>query len=288
MTSMPRTRRPAAAPRIRTVFMASAGHYTLICFRGTQSAKNWATNVSIQITPLSFTYARFLVAHEKTGHVHSGFLRAWRDVKPKVIAYLAKHGAPPDDPDGSSKQKQCHDVLLGGHSLGGAVALLAGIELSNLDYNVIGIFLFGGPRAVAGDFHKIYDDHKSAFPKIHRYVYKNDLVPELPPGFEHLGVEKYSSQMGTIADTARSWWRWLTSATINRDAIADHSMANYVKSISTIVTNKSSDATTRAMAGWLSSRNQPLTSYLGDGIKQREATVTMTGFTNSREHRSCK
>ena len=148
--------------------MASTDHYTLICFRGTQSAKNWATNCSTQQAPFSFKdYSNFLAPREKTGNVHSGFLRAWRDVKPKVIKYLAERGAPPNNPDGS-RGKFCHDILLGGHSLGGAVAILAGIELADLRYNVIGIFTFGGPRAVAKDFRVIFEEHASAFPKIQR------------------------------------------------------------------------------------------------------------------------
>ncbi len=271
------------------VFLASTDHYTLICFRGTQGWRDWKTNLAMQSAPLEVvTGSNIIDKIRETGYVHGGFLSAWRDVEKSVVSYLAKRGATPDDPEGKRERKVCHDILLGGHSLGGALAILAGIDLKSRGYRVLGIYTFGSPRVATPSFRKMFDAHSDAFPKIHRYLFKDDVVPEIPPGFLHLGTEKYSSQMGTLGQVARSWWRWITASTVNLDAVADHSMENYVNTLVKIVTDNASDDTTRAMAAWLRSRDKPLTEYLGSGIPRSEATSRMQGFTDAREVWSCK
>mmetsp|Transcript_4431 Transcript_4431/g.6796 ORF Transcript_4431/g.6796 Transcript_4431/m.6796 type:complete len:206 (+) Transcript_4431:164-781(+) len=109
-----------------------------------------------------------------------------------------------------NEQEELEAIYFCGHSLGGAMAFLAGLYLGTFaeqDEGAIkilfdklrGVYTYGAPMAV--------DDHdRSRCQKLcgdvtFRHVYYNDVVPHVPPlsfgGFDHVGAEyRYHPQHG--------------------------------------------------------------------------------------------
>ena len=90
-------------------------------------------------------------------------------------------------------------ILVTGHSLGGALATFAGVELQKRFTNVI-LYTFGSPRT--GD--QGWTDYAMRTVQgYQRVTHYNDIVPHLPmviQGFNHAGTEVWYLHEGT--DTA--------------------------------------------------------------------------------------
>src|SRR5579875_2564142 len=102
------------------------------------------------------------------GHVHSGFQTVYQLVRGSIAANLAATCA------------GCDQILITGHSLGAAMAVLAAPDVFvNMPPNIQpGLITFAGPRPGLCDFAKAFDNLiKSCF----RVVNFLDLVPCLPP-----------------------------------------------------------------------------------------------------------
>jgi hypothetical protein len=70
-------------------------------------------------------------------------------------------------------------VVTTGHSLGGALATIAGLELRRVFYNVeVEIHHYGAPRV--GNVH-LSKHITNKIPNIYRVVHHKDIVPHLPP-----------------------------------------------------------------------------------------------------------
>jgi Lipase (class 3) len=86
-------------------------------------------------------------------------------------------------------------IYLTGHSLGGAMAVLAGLALQQeqivLWNKVRGIFTFGQPMVV-DDWDRNVLEARIGM-RLFRHIYFNDVIPHLPPlsvgGFDHVGYE---------------------------------------------------------------------------------------------------
>jgi pimeloyl-ACP methyl ester carboxylesterase len=80
---------------------------------------------------------------------HMGFAIAWAAVEEEVRAFLdqvrARQGAP-DMP-----------IVISGHSLGGALALIGAAELKRAKYNVEGVVTFGAPQVGGKEFSTEYE-----------------------------------------------------------------------------------------------------------------------------------
>lgn len=135
------------------------GGQAYVSFRGTKQGKDFLVDAMVApwYRPLR----------------HYGFGASWRSVEDQVRAWLAGH---PDQP-----------IHLSGHSLGGAVATVAGSELAR-GREIASITTFGGPRV----FHFIGFSSPRAVleDRCVRFVNSSDLVPRLLPalfGYRHLG-----------------------------------------------------------------------------------------------------
>ncbi len=123
----------------------------ILSFRGTKSLKDWLTNINI--------------IHRKVSgvEIHSGFQAAFDAIESSIRKKL--------DPllaDG-------HTLYLTGHSLGGALALIATREIGPGSRGAS--YTFGSPRVARFGFARFIKT------PIYRVVNSNDLVPRIPPAY---------------------------------------------------------------------------------------------------------
>lgn len=134
-------------------------HCTIIAFRGTESLRDVRMDLSVWTS-----------RYGDDARVHTGFLKQWQGLKRSII--LSLNGAQ-------------GFVFLCGHSLGGAVACLAGCDLgrhfqytpSKLKFVVT---TFGSPRVGNAAF--VEEFRQNVYSSL-RVVRKPDPVPLLPPLF---------------------------------------------------------------------------------------------------------
>lgn len=100
------------------------------------------------------------------GSVHRGFWGAWSAIAPQVIAAVGKK-----------------PVILVGHSLGAAIALMSACSMTVAGMNLGAAYGFEPPRVALGD------GVSKLLAKVPVFLCKNgnDLVPDLPIGFDHGG-----------------------------------------------------------------------------------------------------
>lgn len=152
-------------------FVAHNKTDVVVCFRGTESLGDWL--VDLKITATERTY----------GEVHRGFLKAYQVVEPTMAVHLQTAAA-------SGKR-----LWLTGHSLGGALAVMAALEISQ-PASLAGIYTFGQPRCV--DWRSATFG-KGRFGEVFcRFVNDDDLVTRVPPHFWHFGNLVHFSSRGDV------------------------------------------------------------------------------------------
>ncbi|KAL4913205.1 Alpha/Beta hydrolase protein [Aspergillus aurantiobrunneus] len=167
----------------------------IIAFRGTYSISNTIVDLSV----LPQEYVPFPVGNdtnEKCAHcfVHSGFMKAWQSARTTIL----------DTIFAAREQYPDYTLTLVGHSLGGAVAALAGTEMQLRGWDPI-VTTFGEPRVGNKAFVEYLDEvfhldaHNSKEWKFRRVTHVNDPVPLVPPrewGYEMHSGEIYISRVG--------------------------------------------------------------------------------------------
>jgi hypothetical protein len=175
--------------------LSRSGKVGILAFRGTDPASfiTWLTDAQVQ--------QRAFI----DGHVHAGFYgnvkAIWEDVAQSVS--LAHEG---QFVDGVTRDNRLRLVKLKshlkalyitGHSLGGAMAVLAAARLMRGDFGawpaeaLRGVYTFGQPMvgdaAFAAHVERAFGD------RLFRHVFRDDVVPHLPPrsdfDYEHAGKE---------------------------------------------------------------------------------------------------
>jgi len=144
------------------VSVASNGDAT-IAFRGSSSRADWVANLWYPLKSLPSP-------HRQSVKAHSGFLRQYLSVHAHIVRALEAAGA--------------RHVVLTGHSLGGALAVVAAAMLpSHYTYDVV---TFGAPRAGNSELSDAaYHKCRSCV----RVVHDRDVVPLVPlraMGFDHV------------------------------------------------------------------------------------------------------
>ena len=225
------------------VYAIAAGcpEFAVIAFRGTKDVKNWMSD--LDATPVSYPW--LFEAGPDIGNIHAGFGHALRDSWSDISSALADivH-PPPDTPDlkGLSTTPQ-PTLWLTGHSLGGALAVLAGAAFSMWEGAPIrvvnGIYTFGQPRIGLYRFCGNYDQLLNT--KTFRFVNREDLVPRVPfRGWDYadVGTMIHFNSDGTPQLDSQEWTNFLSrtfqsfadffSITTNISVDGgDHSMLGY-------------------------------------------------------------
>lgn len=148
----------------------------VLAFRGTNGADfmNWMTNI---------VYYRVQYSNVPNTQVHSGFYSAYMAVSWTVISTLRTLTA----------KYPSANLLVTGHSLGGALATFAALDIKDSinPPNRIDFYTFGSPRTG----NQVFTDFvMNQFPNggYHRVTHYTDVVVQVPPrqmGFNHAGNE---------------------------------------------------------------------------------------------------
>ena len=147
-----------------------------VAFRGTVSedgsgertSANWATNLDAKAAPL-------LAQEFQDVRVHRGFQEAYEAVHPRLLAWLEASDA------------RSQELVLAGHSLGGALSTLAAVKLQHLGWRVSAVVTFGSPRVGHEGFKELYQ-RMELHTCTARFANQRDPVPCVPweaDGFEH-------------------------------------------------------------------------------------------------------
>jgi tetratricopeptide (TPR) repeat protein len=104
------------------------GETGYICFRGTHNVRNWLSD--------------FHVSVKGSPRRHRGFDNCWRRLQPRVVAWLARH--------------KPRELILTGHSLGGAIAQIAAFELAP-GWLIRAVVCYGAPLVGLRQYAAAYD-----------------------------------------------------------------------------------------------------------------------------------
>ncbi|HWF73559.1 MAG TPA: lipase family protein [Solirubrobacteraceae bacterium] len=174
------------------------GRVVILCYRGTPptSLITWLTD--LEIDPVK---ARMPGPKGSADYlVHAGFYRNVRSTRYVVEAALdrALKGQSVLKAGGRMPGK-LEALYITGHSLGGAsAAMLAAMLVTDPAFARIAaklkaVYTFGAPMIGSPEFARACNKNAFLHRKLIRYVYANDIVPQLPPkesgAFAHFGTE---------------------------------------------------------------------------------------------------
>jgi predicted lipase len=207
----------------------------VIAFRGTTSIRNWITDAEFE---------RNWIATDLQGStcdVHDGFLNAFESALPQLSKFLG--GSP------VMKIQNCKPLFITGHSLGGALAILAALELQRAGFQVAQVYTFGQPRVGNTAFKRLYES--SLGQCTFRVVYQEDIVPRVPhlpawhDPYRHVGTEVFISSVAgdlwfnppLLRLLASDIWGIYRAFIVSKfagalDPILDHHVNNYITALS--------------------------------------------------------
>jgi hypothetical protein len=241
------------------LILSGSGRVGILAFRGTDPTSLVTWLADAEVTQRTFCDSKVYPGAK----VHAGFFANLQEVWDEVARALSfareRKFVEPQVPGQPRKiaalPESLQALYVTGHSLGGAMALLAAARLFRGDFAdwhpeqlVRGVYTFGQP--MVGN-PKFADFVNSTFKeKIFRHVYNKDVVPHLPPdsGFEycHVGSERRAYELDQSwgvtessgrADTVSAIFSSVATAIearlspelrIGPYSIDDHMPANYV------------------------------------------------------------
>lgn len=222
-------------------FLGVCDTHAVLAFRGSdpRTLPNWITDVVV----------RLVECNEYDGRVHYGFSSVLRSAWSQIESMLDEARDKP--------------LFLTGHSLGGALSVLAACRLASLGRRPVATYTFGSPRV--GDFQFCAG---YALPT-YRVVNRLDIVPELPlaslkrllpqqprltnervlhrlkrlaeraPCYEHVNTLVHIDRDGVITTDANIE-RWHTQAVLQAvasrgksflEGVTDHLISNYIRGL---------------------------------------------------------
>jgi len=196
-----------------TDFNHSVGHtqflhreysdHQIISYSGSKEMKDWGHDANIRKEP-----------YKNMGWVHKGFSSAYDELLPIQDKVLNKN----------------KPVVVTGHSLGGATATVAALDLKSRGYDVHSLTTFGCPRVGGDSFGAAFD--KAQIPAF-RYVNAWDVVPRIPKiDYQHVGQPFYLSTRGEMLPQQQSGWElaWKPWELANQ-RVDSHHMPNYMANL---------------------------------------------------------
>ncbi|KNC80806.1 hypothetical protein SARC_06843 [Sphaeroforma arctica JP610] len=176
------------------VLVARRDRFLVVAFRGTSSKVNWESNLKFNQMPLpvginpTTTMSSYFVPK-----VHRGFWLAYAGLRERLLDLLRNYLTDPincyEVNTGSGRMQSDLELLVTGHSLGGALATFAAYELSLHLQMSVQLYTFGSPRT-GNQFWGMYFD--AAVPNSYRVVYDGDIVTGVPMKillYRHVGTQ---------------------------------------------------------------------------------------------------
>ena len=232
------------APSVRVVqgFWAMNDDNLFLVFRGTDDIRDMLFNVNV------------LSVQGYGGRVHRGFADILERSWPTIRQEAEKLQKEPT----SDKKSGGRTLWIAGHSLGGALAVLAGQRLiaeGLATPTSMAVYTYGQPRVGDEEFSRNYPGN------LCRYLHRHDIVAAVPPReilpmFSHVGdnlwlagrngvmtsrpnhwmpfAVRYAIKqlLGMIRNPDRSrWLKYLGGTLLVGWGIKDHGMRHYVKEL---------------------------------------------------------
>ncbi len=194
-------------------FLARNNDACILAFRGTQpdEVEDWLTDLDFRQVP------------GPVGNVHAGFWNALNDVWNDIAAAL-------------QVARGNRSLWITGHSLGGALAVLATARLRTMQnlQTVNGLYTYGQPRVGDAQFCTSFDQWMGA--NTFRFVNYKDIVPRVPftnLNYGDLGTFQYFNQQQWDGGTT---WAQAVLQTIGNsvqeliknNGVEDHMMDRYL------------------------------------------------------------
>lgn len=178
--------------------------------------------------------AQFHKVQGPLGQVHRGFLHAFELIKDDMLNTIQKFR------DKNSPQS----LWCTGHSLGGALAVVASARLLVDGHKVNGLYTFGQPRV--GDDTFATECTRRLAGQYFRFVNNNDTVTRVPPrefAYAHAGDVRYVDSNGCIQADISFWNQFLDRVKGRMedflkpgpDGLKDHGMRHYLERIANAV-----------------------------------------------------
>jgi hypothetical protein len=139
-------------------FVAWSAQAALVAFRGSESLGDWIANLNIVGTTQPY------------GRVHRGFLGAFQVVDAQLRSALTGLAG--------------RQILITGHSLGGALATIAAAEWQS-QLPIAWVYTYGQPAVGKGAFPSFMAQNYAG--KFVRFVNDDDIVARVPPTYRHVG-----------------------------------------------------------------------------------------------------
>lgn len=191
-------------------FIASTDKIVVLAFRGTQIDK-YKDLLSDADMSLVKGYG---------GKVHKGFKQAYQLVRSQIENKLKVHNA------------AAKTLWITGHSLGGALAVLAAYDLHGKGYKVNGIYTMGQPRV--GDGASVNAFEKYFKNRCFRFVARDDKVPEMPLtefGYAHVRQAIYIASRNRLTLHYRRSKNVINELVAMEQAPTAHSSDKYAAAI---------------------------------------------------------
>ena len=183
-----------------------------ICFRGTADEKNAITDLEC--------IQRKVTIGGKQVMIHDGFLKSFESIQDEIKLF-------------AFNEYKEYDIVVCGHSLGGALAYIC-VSYLNIP-NDIYVVTCGAPRV--GDT-KFSDLFFSKVIKSYRFIYCDDVVPEIPRiNYVQVPIEIRLDKNGNQIKYYNIWKRFISwikkikNISFKFYIIEDHSMVNYINVI---------------------------------------------------------
>jgi triacylglycerol lipase len=179
-----------------------------LVFRGSEDQTDWLNNVQ-------FRQKTYPYGDESSTDVrfHRGFMTAYFGVRDRVTEII--------------KEFPQVELVVTGHSLGGALATVAALDLQ---YNItqhtqqpLSVYTFGAPRVGNA---ALIESFQRRVVNSYRYVYGRDLVTALPrwwQGYRHVPAQLNLGKSGFT-------WKFFTRR------LKDHYIQNYVDALASELT----------------------------------------------------
>ncbi|XP_022138095.1 lipase isoform X2 [Momordica charantia] len=148
----------------------------VIAFRGTQenSIQNW-------VEDLYWKQLDLMYPGMPDAMVHHGFYYAYHNttIRPGILRAVER----------ARKFYGNLDIMVTGHSMGGAMAAFCGLDLAvNYKAQNVQVMTFGQPRIGNSVFASFYSN---IVPNTFRVTHEHDIVPHLPPFYSYLPRKTY-------------------------------------------------------------------------------------------------